>query len=377
MKFIIHDVDPQTSARTGEIITDRGAISTPVFMPIGTRGSVKAVSTAELNDIDAKIILANTYHLYLKPGHELISAAGGLHGFMNWNGALLTDSGGFQVFSLAKLNKIDDDGVEFQSHIDGSRNVFTPEICMEIQQHLGADIIMAFDECPSGQLDYQITEAAVARTSKWMSRCNSYLERNKCLHGWEQVVFPIIQGSVYPDLRVQSATELIPYAKCGIAIGGLAVGEEKSDMLATVEQMDELLPTDQPRYLMGVGRPTDLVRSVKRGIDMFDCVLPTRNARNGQLFTSVGILNIRNEKHKEEFIPVDEHCSCVCCSNHTRAYIRHLLNVNEILGHRLATIHNLTYYMHLMETMRSEITAGTFDSWSHEYLRYMLEQKGM
>ncbi|MDP5957130.1 MAG: tRNA guanosine(34) transglycosylase Tgt [Candidatus Marinimicrobia bacterium] len=377
MKFTIHHIDNQTSARSGEIVTDRGSIPTPVFMPIGTRGSVKAVNTAELNSIDSRIILGNTYHLYLKPGHELISKAGGLHLFMNWNGSLLTDSGGFQVFSLAKLNKINDDGVEFQSHIDGSRHMFTPESSMEIQQHLGADIIMAFDQCPPGQSDYQTVESAVERTTSWMKRCVSYLEKNKGIHAWEQNVFPIVQGNVYEELRQKSAEELIPFATCGMAIGGLAVGEDKSDMFDTVEQMDELLPKDQPRYLMGVGRPTDLVRAVKRGVDMFDCVLPTRNARNGQLFTSSGIVNIRNEKHKEDFTTVDEKCGCDLCKNHTRAYLRHLMNVNEILGHRLATMHNLTYYMELMKTIRDEIAAGSFDDWSHNYLKTMINYKGM
>ncbi|HJL74100.1 MAG TPA: tRNA guanosine(34) transglycosylase Tgt [Candidatus Marinimicrobia bacterium] len=377
MKFTIHHIDNQTSARTGEIITDHGFIATPVFMPIGTRGTVKAVNTSELKAIDARIILGNTYHLYLKPGHELIGRAGGLHEFMNWHDTLLTDSGGFQVFSLAKLNKVDDDGVEFQSHIDGSKHFFTPESSMEIQQHLGADIIMAFDQCPAGQSDYQTVEIAVERTTKWMKRCSAYLNENKGIHDWGQNVFPIVQGNVYEELRQKSAEELIPFATCGMAIGGLAVGEEKSAMFETIEKMDELLPKDQPRYLMGVGRPTDLVRSVKRGVDMFDCVLPTRNARNGQLFTSAGIVNISNEQHKEEFIPVDEHCSCDLCKNHTRAYLRHLMNVNEILGHRLASLHNLTYYMNLMETIRREITAGTFDNWSHNFLKSMLEQKGM
>ena len=377
MKFTIHHQDINTSARKGEIITDRGHIPTPVFMPIGTRGTVKAISPDELNTIDSKIILGNTYHLYLKPGHELIGRAGGLHSFMNWNGALLSDSGGFQVFSLAKLNKINDDGVEFQSHIDGSRHMFTPEFSMEIQQHLGADIIMAFDECPPGQADYQTVETAVERTTKWMARCTNHIAKNHGIHEWEQTVLPIIQGNIYPELRQKSVEELTPFAACGVAIGGLAVGEAKSDMFETIEQMDELLPKDQPRYLMGVGRPTDLVRSVKRGMDMFDCVLPTRNARNGQLFTSAGIVNIRNERHKEEFVPVDENCNCDLCKNYTCAYLRHLLNVNEILGHRLATLHNLTYYMDLMKTMRGEIAAGTFDDWSHNYLKTMLEHKGM
>lgn len=346
-------------------------------MPIGTRATVKSVSPEELYHLNTSIILGNTYHLYLKPGHELIGKAGGLHTFMNWNGALLTDSGGFQVFSLAKLNKISEDGVEFQSHIDGSRHTLTPEKSMEIQQHLGADIIMAFDQCPPGQSDYQSVENAVERTSKWIKSCKAYLKNNVGIHDWNQTLFPIVQGNVYPELRKRSLLELLPYAECGLAIGGLAVGEEKSDMFETIEQMDALMPKDQPRYLMGVGRPTDLVRAIKRGIDMFDCVLPTRNARNGQLFTSNGIVNITNSKHKEEFIPVDENCNCNLCRNYTRAYIRHLMNVNEIFGHRLASLHNLTYYMDLMKTIRAEIKEGTFDNWSNKYLANMLELKGM
>lgn len=377
MKYSILNQDPKTSARNGIIVTDRGSIPTPVFMPIGTQAAVKAVNVAELNTLNAGIILGNTYHLYLRPGHELINRAGGLHAFMNWPGSLLTDSGGFQVFSLAKLNRITDEGVEFQSHIDGSRHFFSPEISMEIQQHLGADIIMAFDQCPPGQADYETVEVAVKRTSNWMDRCHQFLQNNHGIHDWKQTVFPIVQGNVFPDLRRKSVNELIPFAECGIAIGGLAVGEEKSAMFDTIEQLDELLPKDHPRYLMGVGRPTDLVRAVKRGVDMFDCVLPTRNARNGQLFTSEGIINIHNEQHKEEWTPVDKNCRCECCANHTRAYLRHLLNINEILGHRLSTIHNLTYYMGLMATIRNEIAKGTFDFWSQTYLKTMLEHKGM
>jgi len=377
LQFTILHQDDTCSARMGEINTDHGVIPTPAFMPIGTRGSVKAISPDELNALETKIILGNTYHLYLKPGHELIGRAGGLPQFMNWSGALLTDSGGFQVFSLAKLNKINDDGVEFQSHIDGSRHMFTPESSMEIQQHLGADIIMAFDQCPPGQADYQMVEVAVDRTTNWIRRCKEYVSNNKGIHDWSQTLFPIIQGNIYPDLRERSVEELVPFSDCGIGIGGLAVGEEKGAMFETIEQMDEILPKDQPRYLMGVGRPTDLVRSIKRGLDMFDCVLPTRNARNGQLFTSNGIVNITNHKHREEFIPVDENCSCDLCQNYTRAYLRHLMNVNEIFGHRLASLHNLTYYMDLMKSIRIEIEAGSFDSWSNDYLRTMQDHKGM
>lgn len=346
-------------------------------MPIGTQGAVKTIDPEVLSHLDAQIILGNTYHLYIRPGHELIHKAGSLHSFMNWDKSILTDSGGFQVFSLARLNKISDDGVEFQSHLDGSRHFFTPEISIDIQRHLGSDIIMAFDECPPGQSDEKTVEKAVERTTLWIRQCRGFLDNQAPLYDWKQTMFPIVQGSVYEHLRNRSAEELIPYADCGMAIGGLAVGEEKNAMFETVEQMDSLLPKDQPRYLMGVGRPTDLVKSVQRGVDMFDCVLPTRNARNGQLFTSQGIVNIGNNHHKEAFETLDPECHCYTCQNFTRAYLRHLFNIKEVLGLRLATIHNLTYYMHLMKTIRQKIESGEFVTWSKAFLSEMEDHKGM
>ena len=377
MQFTIVHSDRGTSARRGILKTNHSEIHTPVFMPIGTQGVVKTIDPEVLTKLDAQIILGNTYHLYIRPGHELIHKAGSLHSFMNWEKSILTDSGGFQVFSLARLNKISDEGVEFQSHLDGSRHFFTPEVSMNIQRHLGSDIIMAFDECPPGEAEESIVEKAVERTTLWMGQSHEYLENNGPLFDWQQTLFPIVQGSIYESLRKRSAEELMPFAKCGMAIGGLAVGEEKNAMFETIEQMDGILPQDQPRYLMGVGRPTDLVKSVQLGVDMFDCVLPTRNARNGQLFTSHGIINIGNNRHKESFETIDPDCTCYTCQNFTRAYLRHLFNIKEVLGLRLATIHNLTYYMTLMEKIRSTITKGNFESWSNGFLSQMSDHKGM
>ena len=377
MQFKILYKDKETAARSAILKTSHSNIHTPVFMPIGTQGAVKTIDPAVLSKLNANIILGNTYHLYIRPGHELIKKAGSLHSFMNWDKSILTDSGGFQVYSLSKLNKISDQGVEFQSHLDGSRHFFTPEFSMDIQRYLGSDIIMAFDECPSGQADEKLVSCAVDRTTKWIKKCSDFLNQNDSFYGWEQTLFPIIQGGIYPSLRKKSTEELVPFSKCGIAIGGLAVGEEKSLMFEIIDLMNTLLPKDQPRYLMGVGRPTDLVRSVQLGIDMFDCVLPTRNARNGQLFTSQGIINIGNKAHKEAFGQLDPNCKCYTCENFSKSYLRHLFNIKEVLGLRLATIHNLSYYMDLMEDIRNNIEAETFSSWSKDYLNKMNDYKGM
>ena len=377
MQFKILYKDKETAARSAILKTSHSNIHTPVFMPIGTQGAVKTIDPAVLSKLNANIILGNTYHLYIRPGHELIKKAGSLHSFMNWNKSILTDSGGFQVYSLSKLNKISDQGVEFQSHLDGSRHFFTPEFSMDIQRYLGSDIIMAFDECPSGQADEKLVSCAVDRTTKWIKKCSDFLNQNDSFYGWEQTLFPIIQGGIYPSLREKSTEELVPFSKCGIAIGGLAVGEEKSSMFEIIDLMNTLLPKDQPRYLMGVGRPTDLVRSVQLGIDMFDCVLPTRNARNGQFFTSQGIINIGNKAHKEDFGQLDPNCKCYTCENFSKSYLRHLFNIKEVLGLRLATIHNLSYYMNLMEDIRNNIEAETFSSWSKDYLNKMNDYKGM
>ena len=368
MNFKVLKTDTNSSARTGILKTDHGEIQTPIFMPVGTQGAVKTVTPSELKTVRSQIILGNTYHLYLRPGTELINQAGGLHKFMNWDLPILTDSGGFQVFSLARLNKITDEGVEFQSHLDGSSHYLTPEKSMEIQRSLSSDIIMAFDECPPGDADIATIKSAVKRTKIWIDRCKRYLVENPPIYNWEQTMFPIVQGGVSSELRKQSAEDMIPYAKCGLAIGGLAVGEEKPAMFEVIEQMDELLPKDQPRYLMGVGTSSDLIQSVQRGVDMFDCVIPTRNARNGQLFTHNGKINIRNEKYKFDFNPIDENCECETCRNFSRSYLRHLFNIKEVLGLRLATIHNLHYYLNLMELMREHIQKGDFSKWSEKYL---------
>ena len=377
MKFTVNSEDINCSARTGVLETSHGEILTPIFMPVGSAGAVKSLAPAELITAGASIILGNTYHLYLRPGTEIINTAGGLHKFMAWEQPVLTDSGGFQVFSLAKMNKISDDGVEFQSHLDGSRHFFSPAVSMEIQRNLGGDIIMAFDQCPPGDSDIQIAEEAVKRTSRWISECAQYLQDNPTLYGHEQTLFPIVQGSIYEELRHRSAEEVLPYASCGVAIGGLAVGEEKGAMFEMIELLDGVLPKDQPRYLMGVGRPTDLVRAVRLGVDMFDCVMPTRNARNGQLFTSNGIVNIKNKKYKTNFTQLDENCNCYLCQNFTRAYLCHLVRVNEILGLRLASLHNVTYFLNLMATMREQLANEIFSTWAEDYLNFMSQHKGM
>ena len=377
MRFTINKTDGISSARAGTLETEHGDIETPVFMPIGTVGAVKTFSPHELEGIGARIILGNTYHLYLRPGMDVIQQAGGLQKFINWSRPILTDSGGFQVFSLAKLNKITDDGVEFRSHLDGSAHTMTPEISMGIQRKLGSDIIMAFDECPPGNADKKIIRSAVVRTSKWMKRCKIFLDENPPLYNSEQTLFPIIQGATNEDLRRISAEELIPYSSCGMAIGGLAVGEEKNAMLDTIEQCDDLLPKEEPRYLMGIGRPSDLVNAVGRGMDMFDCVIPTRNGRNGQIFSGPGVININNERYKKDFSPIDENSSHAFGRIFSKAYVRHLFNINEILGLRIASTLNLAYYIGLMATMRQKIQSGDFSAWSREWFRNMEGKKGM
>ena len=377
MKFSLLAKDSNSSGRYGEISTDHSTFKTPVFMPIGTSAAVKTIDPKFLKNQDIGIILSNTYHLYIRPGHEIISSAGGLHKFMNWDNSILTDSGGFQVFSLAKLNKISDDGVRFQSHIDGSSHFFSPELSMDIQRSLGTDIIMAFDECPPANVEKSVVSSAVDRTYAWMKKCKAHLKKRKPLYSWSQNLFPIVQGGIYPDLRKKSLEQLSSYADCGIAIGGLAVGEDKTAMFDIIEFMDDYLPKDQPRYLMGVGRPTDLIKAIQRGIDMFDCVIPTRNARNGQLFTSDGIINISNGEYKKSFERIDKKCNCYTCTNFSKAYLRHLFNIGEVLGLRLATIHNLHYYNNLMLTARDKIQSNIFHDWSKSYLNEMEYHHGM
>ena len=377
MKFTIKSNDSRSSARTGILETDHGEIETPVFMPVGTVGAVKTMTPDELTSVGSSIILGNTYHLYLRPGTDIMRKAGGLHQFMNWSGATLTDSGGFQVFSLDQLNKITDNGVEFRSHLDGSKHMFTPEKSMEIQRDLGADIVMAFDQCPPGKAEKTMVEKAVKRTTAWMERCEKYMQNHPPIYDWEQTVFPIVQGAIDTDLRKQSAEALIPYAKCGMAIGGLAVGEEKNAMMEMIDLCDGLLPKDQPRYLMGVGRPSDLVKAVRMGVDMFDCVMPTRNGRNGQIFTSEGVLNTRNEKYKDDFSPVDEKASVPFGTDFTKAYLRHLIKINEILGLRMASLINIAFYQTLMQEMRAQIQADNFDAWAKAWLKKASEWERM
>ena len=377
MKFSIKKTDTYSKARTGALTTGHGKIKTPVFMPVGTVGAVKTFSPEELKGINSQIILGNTYHLYLRPGTPTINKAGGLHPFLSWNRPILTDSGGFQVFSLAKLNKISDNGVEFQSHLDGSKHMFTPEISMEIQRDLGSDIIMSFDDCPPGDADHETIKNAVNRTTEWMKRCHKWLSDNPERYGHEQVVFPIIQGGTDHKLRRISIEQLSPYSSAGMAIGGLAVGEEKSAMLDTVEYCDEILPKDQPRYLMGVGRPSDIVAAVRRGVDMFDCVMPTRNGRNGHIFTSKGVINIRNEKYKDDMSPLDNESSHPWGQKFSRSYVRHLFNINEVLGLRISSTLNLVYYHDLMDKIKNEIEKNNFNTWSESILNRMKDMKGM
>ena len=377
MKFSLKKTDPNSNARTGTLYTGHGEIETPVFMPVGTVGAVKTFAPEDLKDINSQIILGNTYHLYLRPGTPIIKRAGGLHSFISWDKPILTDSGGFQVFSLARLNKISDEGVAFQSHLDGSKHLFTPEISMKIQRDLGSDIIMAFDECPPGKSSLETVKNAVRRTTDWMSRCHKWLSKNPERYSHEQAIFPIIQGGTHHSLRLQSAEQLIPYSTIGMAIGGLAVGEEKEAMLDTVEYCDSILPKEQARYLMGVGKPSDILAAVNRGVDMFDCVMPTRNGRNGHIFTSKGVINIRNEKFKEDLGPIDTESSHPWGQKFSRSYVRHLFNINEVLGLRIASTLNLVYYHDLMKRIKNEIVKGNFNNWSKETLNKMKDMKGM
>ena len=377
MKYSIIHSDKNTSARAGVIKTEHGNIQTPVFMPVGTVGAVKTFSPHELEGLGADIILGNTYHLYLRPGTDIINEAGGLHNFSNWTRPMLTDSGGFQVFSLAKLNKISDEGVEFQSHLDGSYHSITPEVSMEIQRALGSDIIMAFDHCPPGKASNKEVIEAVDRTNKWFKRCKKYLQNNPSYYGHSQTLFPIIQGGVNDKLRKISIDGLAEHADFGIAIGGLAVGEEKNAMFDTIEYCDSLLPKDRPRYLMGVGRPTDIVKSIRSGVDMFDCVMPTRNGRNGQIFTSNGTINITNEKYKNDHSLIDEDSNHAFGRMFTKSYVRHLFNVKEILGLRIASTLNISFYISLTKKIQELIQSGEFDKWSKSWLAEMESKKGM
>ncbi len=372
LSFTIDKTCAQTAARAGAITTDHGTIRTPIFMPVGTVGSVKAVHMTELrDDIKAQIILGNTYHLYLRPGLDTLREAGGLHRFNSWDGPILTDSGGYQVFSLADSRKITEQGVTFRSHIDGSRHLFTPERVMDIERTIGADIIMAFDECCPGDADYRYAQRSLALTERWLERCMRRIDETEPLYGYHQSLFPIVQGCVYPELRQRAAEHIASLGAEGNAIGGLAVGEPTDKMYEMVELTNSILPHDKPRYLMGVGTPINLLENIARGVDMFDCIMPTRNGRNGQLFTSRGTINIRNAKWARVFEPIDEEGYSFVDSQYTLAYLHHLVRADEILGLQIASIHNLAFYLRLVGQAREHILAGDFGTWKERMVRQL------
>lgn len=372
MKFNFLAKDVHSKARAGEIITDHGTILTPIFMPVGTAGTVKSVHQRELvNDIKAQIILGNTYHLYLRPGLNVLEKAGGLHKFMNWDKPLLTDSGGYQVYSLSENRKIKEEGVTFRSHIDGSSHFFSPENAIDIQRTIGADIIMAFDECTPYPCEYEYARKSMEMTHRWLKRCCSRFDETAGKYGYSQSFFPIVQGSTYKDLRVQSAEKIASFEREGNAIGGLSVGEPAEEMYAMTDIVCGILPEDKPRYLMGVGTPINLLENIALGIDMFDCVMPTRNARNGMLFTKNGIINIKNEKWKEDFSALDPDGTAFVDTNYSKAYLRHLIASKEILGAQIATIHNLSFYLWLVTTARENIIAGTFTEWKNRMVKQL------
>ncbi|MFP4290425.1 MAG: tRNA guanosine(34) transglycosylase Tgt [Cyclobacteriaceae bacterium] len=364
MKFELQATDSKSAARAGVLHTDHGDIQTPIFMPVGTAGTVKAVHQRELrHDIKAQIILGNTYHLYLRPGLDLLEKAGGLHRFNGWDGPILTDSGGYQVYSLADNRKIKEEGVTFQSHIDGSRHFFSPENAMDIQRSIGADIIMAFDECTPFPCEYDYAKASLDMTHRWLKRCCEHFDSTEAKYGYQQTLFPIVQGSVYKDLRIKSAEFIAGCERDGNAIGGLAVGEPAEMMYEMTELVCGILPADKPRYLMGVGTPANILESIALGVDMFDCVMPTRNARNGMLFTTQGIINIRNKKWENDLSPIDETLGGYVSTTYSKAYLRHLVHAKEILGAQIASIHNLSFYLWLVEQARQHIIAGDYATW--------------
>lgn len=370
MDFTLKNKDKGSNARAGVITTDHGDIETPIFMPVGTAATVKTVHQRELkDDIKAQIILGNTYHLYLRPKTEILKAAGGLHKFMNWDGPILTDSGGFQVYSLSGRRKIKEEGVKFKSHIDGSYHLFTPENVMDIQREIGADIIMAFDECTPYPCDYRYAKRSMHMTHRWLKRCCEHFDNTKPIYDYSQTLFPIVQGSTYKDLRVESAEYIASMNREGNAIGGLSVGEPAEELYEMSEIVCGVLPEDKPRYLMGVGTPANILENIAIGIDMFDCVMPTRNARNGMLFTSEGIINIKNKKWEMDFSPVDPNSDCYVDQTYTKAYLRHLFVGNEILGKQIASIHNLAFYIWLTTESRKHIIAGDFADWKNKMVK--------
>jgi queuine tRNA-ribosyltransferase len=370
--FEVKSRDKESKARTGILKTAHGEIPTPVFMPVGTAGTVKGVLQRDLaEDIDAKIILGNTYHLFLRPGTEIMKAAGGLHKFMKWSRPLLTDSGGYQVFSLNEIRKITEEGVMFRSHIDGSKHLFTPENTIDIQRIIGADIMMAFDECTPYPCEYKEAEKSLKLTHRWLNRAIRRFKETEPLWGHDQMLFPIVQGSIFDDLRRRSAEDAAASEMAGVAIGGLSVGEPAEDMYRIIEVVNEILPETKPRYLMGVGTPVNILEAIERGIDMFDCVMPTRNGRNGMIFTWEGIINIRNQKWSDDFTPLDANCSSLVSRTYSKAYLRHLIISGELLGAQIASIHNLGFYLNLVQEARRKIDAGDFVKWKQAIIRIL------
>ncbi|TCK66608.1 tRNA-guanine transglycosylase [Winogradskyella wandonensis] len=372
MNFTRIAADKNSKARAGEITTDHGKIETPIFMPVGTVATVKGVHQRELkNDINPDIILGNTYHLYLRPQTQILEKAGGLHKFMNWDRNILTDSGGYQVYSLSANRKIKEEGVKFKSHIDGSMHLFTPENVMEIQRSIGADIIMAFDECTPYPCDYKYAQRSMHMTHRWLERCLTHLKKTPFKYDYSQAFFPIVQGSTYKDLRKQSAEYIAGVGAEGNAIGGLSVGEPAEEMYAMTDVVCDILPEDKPRYLMGVGTPINILENIALGVDMFDCVMPTRNARNGMLFTAHGTINIKNRKWADDFSPIDEMGITFVDTEYSKAYLKHLFSVNELLGKQIATIHNLGFYLWLVREARKHIIEGDFRTWKDKMVKQM------
>jgi len=372
MQFEINAKDAQSKARAGKMTTDHGVIETPIFMPVGTIGTVKGVHQTELkNEINPDIILGNTYHLYLRPGMEIMEKAGGLHKFMNWDRNLLTDSGGYQVYSLSSNRKIKEEGVKFKSHIDGSYHFFSPEFSMDVQRSIGADIFMAFDECTPYPCDYNYARRSMHMTHRWLDRCIKHIDKTPVKYGHDQAFFPIVQGSTYKDLRKQSAEFIASREAVGNAIGGLSVGEPADELYAMTEVVCDVLPVDKPRYLMGVGTPINILENIALGVDMFDCVMPTRNARNGMLFTAYGSINIKNKKWEADFSAIDEMGITWVDTYYSKAYVRHLFTVNEMLGKQIATIHNLGFYLWLTREARKHIIAGDFREWKDKMVKQM------
>lgn len=369
MDFKLEATAPGTNARAGMITTDHGLVPTPIFMPVGTVGSVKGVHFSELrDDIDAKIILGNTYHLYLRPGLDILRQAGGLHKFNGWERPILTDSGGFQVFSLSSIRKLKEEGAYFRSHIDGSKHLFTPEGVVDIERVIGADIMMALDECPPGTSDYDYAKQSLGLTMRWLKRGWQRYKETEGLYGYSQAYFPIVQGCVYPDLRREAAKAVADFGADGNAIGGLAVGEPTEQMYEMIEIVNDILPADKPRYLMGVGTPANILEAIDRGVDMMDCVMPTRNGRNGMIFTRNGIMNMRNKKWADDFSPLDPGGPSAVDETYSRAYVRHLFVSNELLAMQIASIHNLAFYLWLVREARAHILAGDFASWKKDMI---------